>query len=151
FPGLFVIELIQLMMERHGVWTDHKKELAWVAGELLHPAIITAPFVQPAPTAIQSWMSSSREGWYGGGLGPSHPLGPSPLYGSDVLFIYFQKSQLGLSMEQIVQSPGPTLEDRYHQLSPTAGSGFYSFKAVLDPFSPPRAPLPARDDLFPLG
>jgi hypothetical protein len=175
--GLFVSELIEILMNYRGNWgpgDSNGEGLSRVAAYLLHPGIMTSAFADPAPTDIAIWMtdppSDAADGW--GGTPPSLPshnafrqdwvsstfTGESGVpgdqdwfsFGCAILFIYYLKDQLGYTMPQIVQTRGATLEERFHGLTGRSG-GFGDFRALLDAFYPAGVALPAMYDLFPLG
>jgi hypothetical protein len=67
-----------------------------------------------------------------------------------MLFIYYLKTQLGYSMEQIVLNGGATLADTYGNLTGGQTNAFWPFKSLLADHFPIGVQSPT-DDPFPLS
>ena len=74
-------------------------------------------------------------------------------YGCSLYFLYYLKSQLGFSVEDIVRKGGATLEDTYFNLTGEHG-GFAAMNALLEQYLPYANTsymfTNGRNDLFPL-
>jgi hypothetical protein len=90
-------------------------------------------------TAGRDWISNVKK-----------TDGDAESYGCSLLFLFYLKSQLGYSMQDIVQKAGNTLELTYKNLTGKTGA-MAAFSAFIDPYFPPgNTPALASDNPFPL-
>ena len=165
--GLFVAELIEILMSYAGTWNpgDSSGEgLSRVAAELLHPGSFSnnvAAWMASDPTQDPTSAvadSAYRKDWVGetftGGPlkagGIVHGDDDSYSYGCAMLFIYYLKDQLNYPMPAIVQSGAATLDATYRKLTHGRTDGFVAFRALLDGHFPPSNPSSPTNDPFPL-
>jgi len=162
-PSLFVNEFVEILMDNHKWNAGHSdgEGFSLMAGHLLHPlgdpsSVDIDAWMKDQPSAKklpshtqprQDWVNNTFEGEHG-----VHGDWDEFSYGCAELFMFYLKSQLGFSMEQIVQSPAGSLGARYKHLMKTSADGFVAFRDLLQQFYPWQvASTPNRVDLFPLG
>jgi hypothetical protein len=149
---VFVAELTEQLMLFYN-WpqnTNQSESISRVMAELLYP---TQPYdtqncVSPAPW-VNDWLAarSTDTTQY---LSTSVPgENNSIAWGCGILFLNYMRFQLNLSLPDICQAAGPTLADRYHQVSGLTNDPLAAMNALLDKHFLANAKL-ANNNPFPL-
>jgi len=148
----FVAEFVELLMSYNRLHGSVAWNPAYSDGEALSQFMALERFPPLNPTSIIfSWLTvAGRPDWGS----TNDPTDQNPTsYGCGVLFLYYLKSQLGLSVAAIVRSAGASLEDTYRNLTGQTG-GYAAMTALLDEYLPLSDTLfrftDGRNDLFPL-
>lgn len=149
---VFIAELTEQLMLFHN-WpqdTNQSESISRVMAELLYPTqgYDTQNCVSPAPW-VNGWLSARATDTTDYLTAILSGELNSTAYGCGILFLNYLQHQLGLSLESICQAAGPTLANRYQQVTGNTDDPMADMIALLNKHFPAGIQLP-NNNPFPL-
>ncbi len=152
----FVAELVEIFMgyrntqgpETWNAGYSHGEGLSLMCAQLRFKAGYQAAY----GTWVNPWLQlpdrdAASHDWI---TNPKTTDSDSESFGCSLLFLFYLRSQLGYSMQDIIQKGGSTLETTYKNLTGNSGA-ITAFRNLINPFFPiGNTPQLKTDNPFPL-
>jgi hypothetical protein len=152
----FVAEFVEILMSYRNTqgpetWNagySHGEGLSLMCAQLRFPAGYRAAY----GSFVNNWLQlpdrdAVNHDWI---TAPNKTDKDAESYGCSLLFLFYLKSQLHHSVEDIIQKGGSTLEITYQNLTGQSGA-ITAFRSLLDPYFPVgNTPTLTTDNPFPL-